>query len=181
VAAASWQDAIWHRLGQDMPESSGCNHNDQPQQGSSDRIVRKRLPDGDPSPIDCDTYQPDANPLEICDLCVLELSVAVWTEDEEIAWVMADFRVEMMYFKVRFAASFFEGERAKLALSFVQFSEENANSGWHALMSLCRNWRYPRARLPGALLSNSQQLFLGYFAPPPSGQPRKRAQSLFCF
>jgi hypothetical protein len=88
---------------------------------------------------------------------------------------MADFRVEMMYFKVRFAASFFEGERAKLALSIVQFSEENANSGWHALMSLCRNRGYPWAWLPGALPSNPQQLFLGYFASPSSGQPRKRA------
>jgi hypothetical protein len=158
-----------------MPEPGGRNHNDQPQQGSSDRIMRKRLPDGDPSPIDCDTYQPDANPLEICDCCVLELSVAVWTEDEEIAWVMAHFGVEMMYFKVRFAASFFEGERAKLALSIVQFTEENTNSGWHALMSLRRNRGYPRAWLPGALLSNPQQLFMGYFASPPSGQPRKRA------
>jgi hypothetical protein len=137
--------------------------------------MRKRLPSGDPSPIDCDTYQPDADPLEICDCCVLELSVTVWTEDKKIAWVMTDFRVEVMYFKVPFAVPFFESERTKLTLSIVQFTEENTNSGRHALVSLCRTWRYPRARLPGGLLSDAQQFFFGHFASPPSGQPRKRA------
>jgi hypothetical protein len=72
--------------------------------------MRKRLPDGQPFTIDRGANQPVPSPPEIRHCRVLELSVTVWTEDEEVAWVMTDLWVEMMYFKVRFTVAFFERE-----------------------------------------------------------------------
>lgn len=70
----------------------------------------KRLPDGDALPIDCDTYQPDANPLEIRDCGVLRLSVAVWAENEQVGRVMSDLGVKVVHLKIRLAIRFLEGE-----------------------------------------------------------------------
>jgi hypothetical protein len=58
--------------------------------------VRERLSNSDAFPIDRDTYQPDTNPSEISHFCMLELSVTVRTEDEQVARMMADLGIKMM-------------------------------------------------------------------------------------
>jgi hypothetical protein len=73
--------------------------------------MRKRLPNGHAFAIDRHANQPVPSPLEIRHCRMLELSMAVWTQDEQVTWMMSDFWVKMMYFKVRFAVAFFEGER----------------------------------------------------------------------
>ena len=85
--------------------------------------MRKGLAHSNPLPINCDTHELDTNPLKIRHCRVFELSVAVRAQDEEVAWVVANLRIKMVYFKVRFAVPFLESERAKLALSVMQFSK----------------------------------------------------------
>ncbi len=73
--------------------------------------MSKRLPDSNAFSVDRDANQPDTRPLGIGYCRVLELSMAVWTDDEEVTWVMTNLWVKMMYFKVRFTVAFFECER----------------------------------------------------------------------
>jgi hypothetical protein len=83
----------------------------------------ERLSNYDTLAIDHDGDKPDAKPFEVCHHRVLELSMAVRAQQQQVAWVVTDLRIEMMYFEVWFAAPFFEGESTKLALSVVQFSK----------------------------------------------------------
>ena len=69
---------------------------------------------------------------------MLELSVAVRTDDQQVARVMADLWVNMVYFKVGFAVPFFESERTKLTFPIMQFSKQNANSRRHTFPALDR-------------------------------------------
>jgi hypothetical protein len=83
----------------------------------------ERLSNYDALAIDHDANKPDAKPFEVCHRRVLELSMAVRAQEEQVAWVVTDLRVEMMYFEVRFVVPFLESEGTKLALSVVQFSK----------------------------------------------------------
>ncbi len=47
---------------------------------------------------------------------MFKLSVTVWANDKEISWVVANFRIKVMYLEVRVATSFFKSERTELAL-----------------------------------------------------------------
>jgi hypothetical protein len=157
----------------------GCEHHNEPQQRSPDRIVRKGLSNSDAFPVDRDTYQPDTNPPEISHFCVLELSVTVRTQDEQVAWVMADLGIKMMYFEVWLAVPFLESERTKLTLPIMQFSKQNANRRGHILAAPGRNRRYPWTRLVRRLLSDAQQFLLGQLSWAPFGQSRKRTELSF--
>ena len=70
----------------------------------------KRLPNSEALTIDYHADQPVAGPLETGYCRMLELSVTVWTDDQQVTWVMADPWVKMVYFKVGFAVPFFESE-----------------------------------------------------------------------
>ena len=60
----------------------------------------------------------------------------------KVAWVMADLWVKMMYFKVRFAVSFFESEGTNLTPPIMQFSEQNTKSRGYTLVALGRTRKY---------------------------------------
>ena len=60
--------------------------------------------------IDRHAYEPIADPLEIRNSGVLKLGMTIRTEDKQVSGVMADMRVKVMQFKVRFAISFLESE-----------------------------------------------------------------------
>ena len=83
----------------------------------------KRLPNGDTFTVDRRTDEPTTGPLEIGHCRMLELSVAVWTENQQVTWVVADLGVKMVYFKVRLSVPLLEGERAKLTSPIVQLSK----------------------------------------------------------
>jgi len=123
--------------------------------------MRKRLSNGHAFTIDRNANQPVPSPLEIRHCRMFELSVTVWTEDEEIAWVMTDLWIKMMYFKVRFTVAFIECERTYLTLSVMDFSKQNPNPGGDPLVALGRTRRYPWTWLARGVLSNLQQLFSG--------------------
>ena len=74
--------------------------------------------------VDSHSDQPRAGPAEVGYCGVLELGVTVRAYDQQVSWVMADARVEMMHLKVRFAISFLKGEGAKLTLSVVEFAQK---------------------------------------------------------
>ena len=132
------------------------------------------MPNSDSLTIDHHSNQPVARPLEIGYCRVLELSVTVRTEDQQVTWVMADFWVKMMDLKVRVAVPFLERERAKLTPPFMRFSKQNANSGGCTLVALSNTWKYSWSRLAWRLISNAQQLFLAQLSRALPGQPRKR-------
>ena len=67
---------------------------------------------------------------------MLELSMTVRTDDQEVSWVMANLWVKMVYFKVRLAVPFVESEATKLALPNMHLTEKNTNSRRHALVAL---------------------------------------------
>jgi len=92
---------------------------------------------------------------------MLELGMTVRTDNQQVAWVMADVWVKMMYFKVSFAVPFFESEGTKLALPIVQFSEQNPNSGGYTLVVFGCTRRYPWTGSERRLLGNTQELLLG--------------------
>jgi hypothetical protein len=121
----------------------GRNHNAQAQQGSPYRIMSKRLPNSHPFTIDRHAHQPVTGPLEIGYCRMLELSVTVWTDDQQVAWVVAHIWVKMMYFKVRFTVPFLESERTKLTLPIMQFSKQNANCRGYTLVALGYTRKYP--------------------------------------
>lgn len=98
----------------EAPELDGRDHDAQAQQRSPYRIMSKWLPNSHAFTIDRDANQPVTNPLEIGYCRMLELRVAVWADDKQVAWVMADLWVKMVYFKVRSAIPFFEAKRTKL-------------------------------------------------------------------
>ena len=56
--------------------------------------------------------------------------------------MMAKGWVNMVYFKVRFAISFFKRERTELAFPIVQFSKQNPNPGGYSLVGTDRARRY---------------------------------------
>ena len=87
----------------------------------------KRLSNSDAFTVDRRTNEPIADPLEIGHSGMLELSVAVWTENKQVTWVVADLRVKMVYFKVRLAVPFLESEKTKLTLPVMQFSKKNTD------------------------------------------------------
>lgn len=97
----------------------GRNQDAQSQERSSYRIMSKRLPDENTFPVDHHADQPAPDPLEIGYRRMLELSVTVRTDNEQVTWMMSDIRVKVMYFKIRFAVAFFESERTKLTLPIV--------------------------------------------------------------
>jgi hypothetical protein len=134
----------------------------------------KRLPNSHAFTVDRRTNEPVTGPLEIGHCRMLELSVAVWTENQQVSWVVADVRVKMVYFKVRFAVPFFESEKTKLTFPIMQFSKQNANCRRRALVALGHSRRYPWTWSAYRLLSNAQQLFLGHPSRALSGQARKR-------
>ena len=101
----------------------GHNHDAQGQQGSPYGIMSKRLTNSDTFTINCDANKPIACPFEIGYCRMLEFSVTVWTDNQQVTRVMANLWVKMMYFKVGVTVSFFESERAKLALSIVKLSK----------------------------------------------------------
>jgi hypothetical protein len=105
--------------------------------------MSKRLPNRETFAIDPPADEPVTSPPEIGYRSMLELGVAVWAEDQEITWVVADLRVEMMYFEIRFAVPFFKSERTDLTFPVVQFSEQNANSRGCTLVALGRTWKHP--------------------------------------
>lgn len=82
----------------------------------------KRLPNSDAFAVDRRSHEPIAGPLEIGHCRMLELSVAVWAENQQVTWVVADLGVKMMYFKVWLAVPFLEGKKTKLTLPIMQFS-----------------------------------------------------------
>src|SRR5207245_8327301 len=100
--------------------------------------MRKRLPNSDAFTVDRRTNEPITGPLEVGHFGMLELSVAVWTENKQVTWVVADLGVQMMYFKIRFAVPFFESEKTKLTLPIMQFSQKNADCRGCALVALGR-------------------------------------------
>jgi hypothetical protein len=105
---------------------------------------------------------------------MLELSMAIWTNDKQVTWVMPHLRVKMVDLKVRLAVTLFESERTKLAFPIMQFPKQDANSGGYTLVALGRTRKQPRARSARGPLSNSQQLFLGDLARALSRQTRQR-------
>ena len=62
--------------------------------------MSKRLPNSEALTIDRYGDQPATAPLETGHCPMLELSVTVWTDDQQVTGVMADPRVKMVYFKV---------------------------------------------------------------------------------
>ena len=107
-------------------------------------MMRKRLPNKDAFAINHHTNEPVTGPLEIRYRCMLELSVTIWTDDQQVTGVMANVWVEMVYFKVRFAVPFFECERTKLTLPMVHFSKQDANCRGYTLVALGRTRKYLR-------------------------------------
>ncbi len=116
----------------------------------------KRLPNSDAFTIDRHSDEPVDGKLEICHCCMLESSVTVWANDQQVGRVMTDLWVKMVYFKVRFAVPFFESEQTKLTLPLIQFSRQNADSRGYTLVALGRTRRYPWTWLARPLLSNPQ-------------------------
>ena len=98
--------------------------------------MSKRLPNSDSFSIDGHANQPITRPLKIGYYRMLELSMTVRTDDQEVSWVMANLWVKMVYFKVRLAVPFFESEATKLALSIIHLPEQNANSRGHTLVAV---------------------------------------------
>ena len=84
---------------------------------------------------------------------------------------MANFWVEMVYFKVRLPVPLLEGEGAKLTSPIVQLSKQDSGSRRYTLVALCRAGNYPGARLAYRLLGDTQQLLPGQLSPALSGQP----------
>jgi len=78
---------------------------------------------------------------------MLELSVAIGANHEEVIWVVAHPWIKMMYLKVRFAVSLVEGEGAKLTFAIVQFSKQDADARRYALVALGGIQKHARARL----------------------------------
>jgi len=109
--------------------------------------MSKRLPNSDPFAIDCHADEPVTRPPEVSYPRMLELSVTVWAEHQQVTWVMADLWLKMVYFKVRFTVRFFESEGTHLTPSIMQFTKQHANSRWDALVALGGSREYPRTRL----------------------------------
>ena len=89
---------------------------------------------------------------------MLELGMAVWAYDQEVRWVVADARVEVMNFEVRLAVPLFECEGTKLTLPIVQFAEENPNPRWYYLVTLADAWKDDWTRLRLRPSGDVQQL-----------------------
>ncbi len=81
--------------------------------------MSERLSNGQTLTVDRHADEPVTSPPEIAHCRVLQLSMAVCADDEQVTRVMADLWVKMMYFKVWFAVSFFKGERTKLTLPIM--------------------------------------------------------------
>ena len=94
-------------------------HNAQSREGSPYWIMSKRLPNSNTFTIDGQPDEPSTHKLEIGYCCMLELSMAVCTDNQQVIGMMADVWVKMVYLKVRFAIPFFESERTKLTLPIV--------------------------------------------------------------
>lgn len=124
--------------------------------------------------VDSDANEPVTSPPEVRYCRILELSVTVCTHDQQVTWVMADFRVKMVDLKVRFAVSFFESEGAKLTLPIMCFTKQNANSRGDALTAFGRTRRRAWTRAACRLLRNAQQFSLGELSRPFSRQSRQR-------
>lgn len=130
--------------------------------------MSKRLPNNEVFTVNRYAHQPITGPFEIGYFRMLELSMTVWTEDQQIGWVMADLGIKMVYFKVRLAVPFFECERTKLTLPIMQFTEQNANSRRNTLVAfgsarntLGRGWRIaPCAIRNNSSWANSRGRFL---------------------
>jgi hypothetical protein len=73
---------------------------------------------------------------------MLELSMAVCTEDQKVGWVMAHGWVQMVYLKIWFAVSFFKGEGTELTLAIMQFAKQNTDCRGRALMALGQAGKY---------------------------------------
>ena len=85
--------------------------------------------------------------------------------------MVANPRIEVVYLEVRFAVSFFEGERANLTLAIVQFPKQDADARGHALVALRRVKKYPWTRLARCIVSNAQQFVLSQLSRALSRQP----------
>ena len=122
--------------------------------------MSERLPNRETLAIDHHADQPVTSPPEIGYRSMLELGVAVWAQDQEVTWVVADLWVEMMYLEIRFAVPFYKSERTELTFPVVQFSEQDANSRGYTLVALGRTWKHPWTWSARRILSNPQQLSL---------------------
>ncbi|HLJ13862.1 MAG TPA: hypothetical protein VKV15_05150 [Bryobacteraceae bacterium] len=147
------------------------SRNTQGQQASPNRIVSKRLPNGEVFTIDRQADEPAIGPFKISYDRMLQLSVTVWTDNQQVTRMMANLRVKMVYFKVRLSIPLLEGERAKLTSPIVQLSKQDASSRRYTLVALGRTGNYPWARLAYRALGDTQQLLLGQLSSVLSGQP----------
>ncbi len=84
---------------------------------------------------------------------------------------MANFRIQMVYFKIRLSVPLLKRKRAKLTSSIVQLSKQDASSRRYTPVALGWMGNYPWARLAYRLLRDTQQLLLGQLSPAFSGQP----------
>src|SRR5437879_1062715 len=110
--------------------------------------MRERLADRYSFTVDCHTNKPIACPPEIGYCRMLKLSVAIWTNHEQVIRVMANLRIKVMYLKVWLTVSFLESEGANLTLAIMQLSKQDADARGYALVPLGRIEKYAWTRLP---------------------------------
>ena len=67
---------------------------------------------------------------------MLQLRVAIRTHHQQVGGVVSDPGVKVVYLKVWFAVSLFEGERTNLTLPLVHFPKQDARSRWYAFTAL---------------------------------------------
>src|SRR5215471_14353091 len=89
---------------------------------------------------------------------------------------MADARIKVMYFKVRLAVSFLEGERTKLTLSIVQLAEKDPNPRRNDLVALRHAREHGWARLGLRPPRYAQQFLFGHGSRTPPRELRQQCQ-----
>ena len=86
-------------------------------------LPKEWLAHGDSPTINSQRGKPNSVPFQVSHHSVFELGMAVWANDEQIRWVMADGWFQMMYFEIRLAVSLLESKGTQLTFSVVQFPE----------------------------------------------------------
>src|SRR5580704_3367828 len=99
---------------------------------------------------------------------MLELSMAIWADNEQVIRVVTDLWIKMVNFKVRLTVALLKGKGTELTLPLMQFSKQDPDSGRHTLMALDRPQEHAWARLACRCLRHANQLFFGQLSRPPS-------------
>lgn len=111
------------------------------------QIARKGLPYCNAFATDGETDEPSVPPPKVSDNRVLQFCMAVRTQDQEVHWVGANIRIEVMYFEVRLAVSLPKCEVADLATTIVKGPKQNPKRRGYTLVPLGHTGRDCRPRL----------------------------------